>query len=184
MTYLLVFLASAAALSFAWARRYFFVKTDSTPKSRRGLGPLGTIFAILVLSSLALNGDAADENRASAAMLLFGVSLALFWRSVWEYRGRRPRIAFSGHGPGELVTGGPYRLVRHPFYVAYMLFWIGGAVAVPNWLTISAIAVMGYLYFNAARAEEAEIVDSPLGPIYEDYRRRTGMFFPRLIQRN
>jgi protein-S-isoprenylcysteine O-methyltransferase Ste14 len=183
MTYFLIFAASVSVLSFAWARRYFFVTADATPKLRKGLGPLGTIFAIFVLSSLSLHGEAAGEN-SWVALLLFCASLVLFWWAVRVYRGQRPLIAYSGHGLADLVTDGPYHLVRHPFYLAYMLFWLAGAVAVPNLVTILAVVVMGYLYVQAARGEEAQILNSHLGPIYEAYRQRTGMFFPRFIRRN
>ena len=131
-----------------------------------------------------LISPADDPNaRTGLAFLLFVGSLALFWRAVAAFRTERPRIAFSPGVPDDLVTRGPYRLIRHPFYVAYTLSWIGGALGAPNWATIAAVPVMGYLYVRAARAEETEIAHSPMGQEYANYKRRTGMFFPRLIRR-
>lgn len=39
---------------------------------------------------------------------------------------------------------------------------------------------MGYLYYKAASSEETLIRGSELGPVYEEYAKNVGMFFPRL----
>jgi protein-S-isoprenylcysteine O-methyltransferase Ste14 len=183
MRYLLILAAGSAILSFAWARRYFFVKTSASSRYRKGLGPFGTLFSLAVLLSLIASPGVGEGGGAMLSLFFFVASLALFWSAVVAFKSQRPLIAFSIGGPAALVTRGPYRVIRHPFYVSYTLYWIGGAVGAPNWLTIPAVTIMLYLYARAAHAEEEEITQSPLARSYEDYKRRAGMFLPRLKRR-
>lgn len=172
-------------LSFSWARRSFFAQDGQASRVRRGLGPLGSAFGIALIWSL-LATEVLPPHHVLVAAAAFGLaSLALFWASVRSFRDEKPAIAFSGRVPNEIVTSGPYGLMRHPLYVAYMLCWIGGAVAVPNAFTLGAPLVLGAYYVMAARGEERAISRSKLGTAYAKYSSNTGMFFPipRCIRR-
>jgi protein-S-isoprenylcysteine O-methyltransferase Ste14 len=41
------------------------------------------------------------------------------------------------------------------------------------------LPLLGWVYYRLARTEEAE-AEATFGDAYRDYRRRSGMFFPRL----
>ena len=71
---------------------------------------------------------------------------------------------------GELITSGPFAVVRHPLYTGVALLvlpWVG--FLLDSWLG----AVLGAVLYLAARryepAEEAELA-SRFGPEWEDYR--------------
>ena len=151
---------------------------------RNGLAPLGSAFGIALIGSLLATEVLSPRLVLVAAAVLSLASLALFWASVWSFRHERPAIAFSGHVPDEIVTRGPYGVVRHPLYVAYMLCWLGGALAVPNALTIGAPLVLGVYYVMAARREELAISRSRLATSYSRYKAQTAMFlpFPRRVR--
>lgn len=176
--YLLTGLFLTCLLSFSWARRSFFLVDRQTSRVRKGLGPLGSAFGVALIGSLLATEELQSRHVLVAAAGLGLASLALFWSSVRSFGRERPAIAFSGHVPDEIVTRGPYRVVRHPLYVAYMLCWLGGALAVPNVLTIGAPMVLGVYYVVAARSEELAISQSSLGPAYSRYRAQTAMFLP------
>lgn len=77
-----------------------------------------------------------------------------------------------------LATRGPYAVVRHPRYAAeawqnFILFLFTGI-----WLPLLGVLGWTAMYYQA-RAEE-EILMTLAGEEYEKYRRRTGMFLPRL----
>src|SRR5262245_51037299 len=78
-----------------------------------------------------------------------------------------------------LVTTGPYRLVRHPFYVGGGL----GIVAMSLVTANAAIAAGGVaaliLLAVRTRTEEQKLIER-FGDEYRQYMRRTGRFFPRL----
>jgi protein-S-isoprenylcysteine O-methyltransferase Ste14 len=78
-----------------------------------------------------------------------------------------------------LVTGGPYRFVRHPFYVAFALALLGGSMLAANWFVlVSGLIPLGFLIIRT-RIEEEKLVER-FGDDYRDYMAKTGRFFPRL----
>lgn len=68
-----------------------------------------------------------------------------------------------------LVERGPYRLVRHPIYVAGVLVFLGYGLlsSVP---ATAAVAVLAGLWHFKAGVEEGHL--SARFPEYDDYRRR------------
>lgn len=78
-----------------------------------------------------------------------------------------------------LVTSGPYRWVRHPFYVAAALALGADSLLIANWfLALTGGATFGLLVLRT-RIEEEKLVDR-FGVEYTTYMKRTGRFFPRL----
>ncbi len=80
--------------------------------------------------------------------------------------------------PTFLTQSGPYRLVRHPIYSAYLLAWVAGPVICGQPLLLLSTLVMAVIYFFAARQEESWFAGSELAEDYRRYRSRTGMFVP------
>ena len=70
---------------------------------------------------------------------------------------------------GQLVERGPYRLVRHPIYVAGLCFFLGVGLASSLPATLGALA-LGALWWRKAAVEEAHLVAR--FEAYEDYRSR------------
>jgi protein-S-isoprenylcysteine O-methyltransferase Ste14 len=78
-----------------------------------------------------------------------------------------------------LVTSGPYRYVRHPFYLAFGLGALGVSLALANWcILLTAFLPMGFLAART-RIEEDKLIDR-FGDDYRDYMRRVGRFVPRM----
>jgi protein-S-isoprenylcysteine O-methyltransferase Ste14 len=165
----------ACFLCFTWAIYFLFDAPSGMPRQMRWLGGLG-----LTCFCSELIGIAAGDPRSSAFLgeTLLVCSLVLFWYSVVTVRDIRLGIAYAQIEPKSLVRAGPYRWVRHPFYSAYILFWLGGVVATASPPLIVVPIVMGIYYFLAAKAEEKQLLDSKFGYSYADYIRRTGMFLP------
>ncbi|TCR79100.1 isoprenylcysteine carboxylmethyltransferase family protein [Rhizobium sp. BK376] len=108
---------------------------------------------------------------------------ALFWWAVSASRKARLRFAFDPDHPDSIVTTGPYRYLRHPFYTSYLMFWSGWAIASSStWAVVPVIAFV-IIYVSAALGEEKKFSKSPLAPEYEAYRRKTGFLIPRFDQR-
>jgi len=81
-----------------------------------------------------------------------------------------------------LVTHGPYRWVRHPFYVMAAVLMISVTLLSANWLIgLSGLVVMTLLVIRTAK-EEQMLIDR-FGQDYRDYMATTGRFFPRLKTR-
>jgi len=80
----------------------------------------------------------------------------------------------------QLVTGGPYRLVRHPLYTALFLGYLGTMLALQSWILTAWFPVFVVSYVLFAREEE-DVLESAFGEAYRGYRRDTGMFIPRWV---
>jgi protein-S-isoprenylcysteine O-methyltransferase Ste14 len=114
-----------------------------------------------------------------AGVACFALAQGLFWWALAVHGRRRPAFAFVPVVPTCLVRGGPYRLVRHPIYTAYLLGWLAGAAVTGQPWLLLPVAVMAGLYYRAARQEERSFLAGPFALEYREYRRRTGMFIPR-----
>ena len=80
------------------------------------------------------------------------------------------------------ALGGLYRWIRHPQYLALEATGLGLAILWPRFLTIVLWVAMIGLYYVLARDEERRMVNQ-FGDQYRDYMLRTGMFFPRSVER-
>ena len=80
-----------------------------------------------------------------------------------------------------LVTRGPYRWVRHPFYLAGALAVVANSLVAANWfLALTGGIVFGLLVLRT-RIEEEKLIER-FGEDYKEYMKRTGRFLPRLFQ--
>jgi protein-S-isoprenylcysteine O-methyltransferase len=77
-----------------------------------------------------------------------------------------------------LVTGGPYRWVRHPGYAGSIAVWVGAALAFHSWLAAVIAAVLMLLAYGwRIRSEERMLVDH-FGDAYRDYATQTSRLIP------
>ena len=77
-----------------------------------------------------------------------------------------------------LVTRGPYRFVRHPFYDAAALFVAGIALLAANWFFLLVGAFVIALLVRRTQTEEANLL-ARFGAPYQAYLDRTGRFLPK-----
>jgi protein-S-isoprenylcysteine O-methyltransferase Ste14 len=78
-----------------------------------------------------------------------------------------------------LVTTGPYRWIRHPFYSSIALAVVANSLTAANWfLFITGSLVFTLLVVRCGREEENLVCR--FGDRYRRYMDQTGRFFPRL----
>ena len=76
-----------------------------------------------------------------------------------------------------LVTTGLYRIIRHPQYVALVLFGVGTLLTWGRFVTFIAFFIMMFLYYRLAHTEERNC-EKLFGEAYEKYKTRTYLLFP------
>jgi protein-S-isoprenylcysteine O-methyltransferase Ste14 len=97
-------------------------------------------------------------------MELFGV------RQVWSH------FVGRAHEAPRFVTPGPYRFVRHPLYLGFLLaFWATPEMTLSHLLF--AAATTAYILL-AIQFEERDLVRVH-GRLYAEYRERVSMLLPR-----
>jgi len=124
--------------------------------------------------SLAIAGTAlgAFFTRAQAPLLLaFGVPLMVIGGAL---------VAASVRALGagvRVVTHGPYRWVRHPYYLGVLLLLLGEIVALRAWPALVLFLVAVRLTARRARNEEHNM-QIEFGPAYDAYAARVPSLLP------
>jgi protein-S-isoprenylcysteine O-methyltransferase Ste14 len=82
-----------------------------------------------------LLGLLASRTLFSSALLVISVQGLAFGLFLWARVtfGRRSFHLMANPTAGGLVTGGPYRYIRHPIYAAFCLFTSAGVAAHWSW---------------------------------------------------
>lgn len=146
---------SMIGVALAWA--------SMTPRLLGSGGRVGEVLDIagmfFLVGSIALQAATMATNR---------VPLAL-----WHQEGEQ-------NAPKQIVTYGPYRYVRHPFYVSFLLLSIGSALIARDPVSIAAIPYAFIMLYVTTQMEEKKLLASSLGEEYGAYHAKTGRFFPRL----
>lgn len=118
-----------------------------------------------------------------AAMMLTGIGLR-----QWAIAslGRFFTRAVMIHPEHELLTGGPYRWVRHPSYTGYLITLAGLGLRIDDWLSLLVLVIVplaGVLYRIHV---EKDALHTALGQPYAQdrkvwlLRRRSSFWFGRV----
>jgi protein-S-isoprenylcysteine O-methyltransferase Ste14 len=176
---ILLFLLGAAFLHYMVAGGRTFYSPNMALESggvigEASFGITGAAFTWWV----GLHQPMGSAGGVVAAVLLAG-ALTLYEWTRHTIRSRRFGVGWGNHVPEEVCDVGPYRWVRHPIYLSYLLTFGAVAIALPHWMTLASLAGNSLLFLHAMRNDEKNIADSPIAAAYAAYRQRTGMFFPR-----
>ncbi|TIT59667.1 MAG: isoprenylcysteine carboxylmethyltransferase family protein, partial [Mesorhizobium sp.] len=80
----------------------------------------------------------------------------------------------------ELVSAGPYALVRHPMYTSFLLMGLGQAFLLPNWVAgISGLIGFAVLFLLRVDKEERMMLEN-FGSQYRAYMEKTKRIVPYL----
>jgi protein-S-isoprenylcysteine O-methyltransferase Ste14 len=175
----ILFLLGAIAVFayFAWAIRYHFASARM-PLPMRLISVLAA--SALLIGIIAVVGNPPETLQLGAASVGVLAALGIFHSAVRATRGRGLTLAFDPVAPPRIADGGPYRWVRHPFYLSYILFWGALLVAAPVWPLACLTVALVTLYASSALAEERTILASAQAESYRAATRRAGFLWPRL----
>ena len=178
--------ALRTAIAITWAAFWIywlisaFGAKQSTGRMRRL--PLNGVtgLSVFILIRVFHGGSLVVHSTPLAAIgaLVFASGLAL---AVWAriHLGRNWGMPMTRKQEPELVTSGPYRLIRHPIYTGVLLAMLGTALAADvYWFAAFAITAAYFLY--SARVEE-RVMASAFPVAYAAYRTRTKMLIPFVL---
>ncbi|HSR32763.1 MAG TPA: isoprenylcysteine carboxylmethyltransferase family protein, partial [Anaerolineae bacterium] len=123
---------------------------------------VGVILNILFPSLFSVGGPSTTLKLISVIMLIPGVTI---W--IWSVV-----LILTKVSQGELITTGPYALVKHPLYTGVALLvlpWIG--FLLNSWLgaVIGAIVYIGSRLFSP---EEEKALSNTFGATWDEYCNR------------
>lgn len=167
-----------AAFWLYWLVAAFSIKRGRVPWSRElGIRVVIVAIVILLVRVGAFRHDAlnTDPWRAALGLLLFALGLGF---AVWArvHIGRNWGSPMTQKLNPELVTSGPYRLVRHPIYAGILVAGFGTAIAL-SWLWLIAVVLAGIYFVYSATVEERYMAGQ-FPDTYPAYKRSTKMLVP------
>lgn len=163
--------------AYIWSLRGHFV-SETVPAGTRVIAATVGLSAALLLYLTWANIQPIWAQVLGLCLQL--ASGALFVAAIRASRRARLRYAFDPEHPHSLLEDGPYRVIRHPFYTSYVIFWAGWAIAAWSPSGFACFLVLLAIYIWAARMEERNFAASPLAADYAAYKGRTGFFWPRI----
>jgi protein-S-isoprenylcysteine O-methyltransferase Ste14 len=159
----------------------FAMKRGHVPWARElRIRALIAVLVIVLIRFKAFRGHGlnTDPWRAAAGLVLFALGLGFaIWARV--HIGRNWGTPMSKKDQPELVTSGPYHLVRHPIYSGILVAGIGTAVAL-SWLWLVAVVLIGVYFIYSATVEERYLIEQ-FPDSYPAYRRSTKMLLPFVL---
>jgi len=180
------------AVWWAWALYWWISSRDVKATARREsalsrlmhLGPMAIAAAILWAPALGV--PLLDARFLPRTPWAFGigtvVTVAGLAFSVWARRvlGRNWSAIVTLKEGHELVTRGPYALVRHPIYTGLLLGFLGSAIARGRWSGLLATALFFLSALRKYRLEERWMRER-FGDDYDAYRSRVKAIVPYLF---
>jgi protein-S-isoprenylcysteine O-methyltransferase Ste14 len=177
----IVFAIGWGAFWLYWLVAAFSMKRGKVPWSKelRIRALIALIVVILVRLGVfrrhALN---TDTWRSALGLGLFALGLGFaIWARV--HIGRNWGSPMTQKGEPELVTSGPYHLVRHPIYSGILTAGAGTAVAL-SWLWLIAVGLAGIYFLYSATVEERYLTEH-FPDTYPAYRHSTKMLVPFIL---
>lgn len=126
--------------------------------------------------ALVLSAQIDEENGLRLVPGCVGIGLGVW--SIMKIGARRVTLRPDVRPETQLVTAGPYRMIRHPMYTALLLF-AGGFVFTPlePWKAIAWLVLLCALIVKS-RIEEQQLNEA--FPEYAAYQNRSWRFVPYL----
>jgi protein-S-isoprenylcysteine O-methyltransferase Ste14 len=124
------------------------------------------------------HGIHSDPIRAAFGLFLFAVGL-LF--AIWArlHLGRNWGTPMTRKDDPELVTSGPYGLVRHPIYSGILAAGVGTAIGLSWWWL--AVVGLAAIYFVYSATVEERFLAEQFPDEYPAYKRSTKMLVPFVV---
>lgn len=181
-----IILGSWAVYCIVWLVASFDTKRDVAQKQslwrRWWLVRLAAAFVVvgivnMIFQSTGYSWDSAGNSNKylldiGALLTLCGVALAVWAR---YYLGRNWSGSPSLKEEHELVTGGPYALVRHPIYTGILLAIFGSSLASPEWFIV--FVVVGGMFIRRIGIEEKLMLHT-FPQQYPDYKKHSYALIP------
>jgi protein-S-isoprenylcysteine O-methyltransferase Ste14 len=138
---------------------------------------ISRIFAILIVLLAIFTASSFKEGNwidmlleTSGLFLLTVCSMGRLWALLY----------ISGHKTYEVITDGPYSIVRHPLYLFSFIGAIGIGLASENILILAAMVFFYLSYYPLTILSEERRLTEKFGQVYLDYIKRTPRFLPKL----
>ena len=179
--------ASAYAILVAgwliWLTPFLLVKRNTQPARKLDRRARWGVLLVAIAYSMLWQNKFWERSpqawRIALSILFFLLAGLLSWTGA-RALGRQWRIDAGLNPDHELVTSGPYRLVRHPIYTSMLCLLCGmGFMVTP--LPMLLLSTLVFITGTEIRVRiEDKLLASSFGERFLDYRRRVPSYIPFL----
>jgi protein-S-isoprenylcysteine O-methyltransferase Ste14 len=142
----------------------------------RGIALLAVLLVVRGVGGKSLRVDSLTVGVIGTVVFATGVAVAVWARVIL---GRNWGMPTTQRAEPELITAGPYRLVRHPIYTGILLGVVGTGLVI-DYVGLPVAAILCIYFYWAATVEERNLtVTFPTA--YPAYREHTKMLLPFLL---
>jgi protein-S-isoprenylcysteine O-methyltransferase Ste14 len=175
--------AVLAAGWFLWVLPFFLVNKQKQPAKQVDKQARWGIILVAVAYAILWQGHFWEMQwrpwRLALSVVSFALAALLSWTGT-RALGRQWRVDAGLTADHQLVTAGPYRVVRHPIYTSMFCTLCGtGSLLTPWWLFIPSI-----LFFIAGTEVRVQIEEKLLaahfGEQFLEFKRRVPAYIPFL----
>jgi protein-S-isoprenylcysteine O-methyltransferase Ste14 len=117
--------------------------------------------------------------QVALELLFFALAATLSW-TARRALGKQWRIEAGLNADHELITSGPYRILRHPIYTSMLCTLLGtGVLITPWWLLLISIVIFIAGTEIRVRVEDS-LLSSHFGDRFQDYKQNVPAYIPFL----
>ena len=160
--------------------------SESSLRERKGEHPLGDagqlIFLALFLiiwvgDSFFLHISTFPAMYLPLVIRLIIVGLA-FIPSLYLY-GSGHVVVSHEQRPERVIDTGAFRYVRHPLYLAAILFYLALTVSTFSLFCLGLFVII-FFFYNYIAGYEEKLMEAKFGEDFKSYKKRTGKWIPRI----
>ncbi len=153
-------------------------------KPKTYLQTLPLVFSTLTLIALIISVfqiGTLEYKTENQTLRIIGLIfyLVFSWIQIWAFKtlGENYSQDIAIKKDHQLVTTGPFKLIRHPQYLSQILLDLGGAVATLSFILAPlAIIQIPFLFMRASM--EDKLMEKHFGESFKSFKKKTGQIFP------
>ena len=137
---------------------------------------IGLIFGVFQLGTL----EYITEYN-SIRYIGLAVYLIFSWIQIWAFKtlGENYSQDILIKKDHQLVTKGPFRIIRHPQYMSQILLDLGGAAATLSYI-VAPIAIIQIPFILLRASIEEKLMTKHFGNEFSSYKKKSGFVLPFL----
>lgn len=166
------------------AKRVQVVKDARSPTDIAGLA--SALFGLAILPGIYVATGIPETANYPTSAWAIALGAIAFSCALWVFRrshkelGRNWSITLEIREKHQLISSGPYALIRHPMYTSFLLIALGQALLLSNWVVgLAGLIGFAILFFLRVNKEERMMLEN-FGPQYRTYMERTKRIIPYL----
>ena len=155
-------------------------------KDKNGEHPFGDAGQLLLLAIFlsVWGGDSFFLRKTTFLSdylpLYLRLSISALATAIALYLFKSGHVAVSHHQREDnVLTGGAFRYVRHPLYLASILIYFGLSVSTASLFSLAFI-IVAIIFYDYIAGYEERLLELKFGVIYSNYKKRTGRWLPRI----